>query len=1375
MIKIRPDRRQLKDNPDAASTSRWPPRTAARDSGPSLLTRFIEAAPNTEVANSTDVPFTPPDTMGDIGPSQYVVALNGLIRTISRDTGVKDDVLNVPLDVFYGRTDTGDPRVRYDRRTGRWFVLAFTIAAPNSYVLAVSSGGVITASTSWFIHEWINTRTAGGVPGAAGCLGDYPTLGIDEDALYIGVNQFCGGDLNTVTFDSTSAYVVRKSALPGSLVVFQFDGLMTATDATGPFTPQGVDNMDAGTDTGYFIGVDGAMFSLIQMRRVTNPGGTPSLSANIPITVSATQFPVHVPQPGVTQRLDGLDDRLLQAVIRQGRLWTSHGIGVNASGVASASATRTATRWYELQDLGTTALAPAPVVRQSGTVFDATSQALSYWMSAINVNGQGHAAMGLTRAGAGTGGHANAAFTGRLATDTLGTMASPLLYTANTSFTLNTGIQPSSNVKRWGDYSYTSVDPNDDMTMWTLQEYVAADNRWAIRLVKLRPPPPATITTVSPATVTSGQADVTVTVTGTASSGSGFFDPGPGFASRLSAAFSGSNVTVTGVTVNSPTQVTLTLSTAGAAPGSRTLTVTNPDGQSASLAAALTVVAPPTFTVTPTSWQVPSAGGTQAVTVTASAGDAAWTASSSQPWLALSTTGGTGSGSVTLTVAATPSMASRTATATIAGQTVTVTQAGGTPTFTLSATDWNVPAQGGTQAVTVTSTLGDAAWTATSSQPWLALSTAGGTGSGSVTLTVAATPSMASRTATATIAGQTVTVDQSGGAPTFTLSTTDWSVPAQGGTQAVTVTSTLNDATWTATSSQPWLTLSTAGGTGSGTVTLTTAPTTTVAPRTAMATIAGQAVTVTQAGGTPTFTLSATDWNVPAQGGTQAVTVTSPLNDATWTATSSQPWLALSTAGGTGNGSVTLTAAPTTTVAPRTATATIAGQVVTVTQAGGSSSFTVAPAVLSAPSGGGSQTFTVTSSLGDAPWTASSGQAWLTLTTTSGTGSGTVTLTAAPTTTVAPRTATATIAGQVVTITQAGAVPTFNLDADRWEAPGRGGQRTVTLSSSVTDGPWVATSAVPWLTVSPAAGIGPTALTVTAQGLPGIDSRIGSVLIGGEALSVAQTPIEDQPLDLTVASVRGSTVELRWLWAGTAPDGYLLTGGLSPGETLAILPTGSAAPTFTFSAPPGKFYVRMVGLRDGIELPPSADVLISVQVPEPPSAPTSLQGVATGSRLDLTWITTSNGGTATGTLLEVSGTLSGVVPLPLTDRVSFEGVPDGTYTIRVRATGEAGTSDASAPITLSFPGRCELPEAAEAFHVYTTGPIVTLRWNPPASGAAATGYLLNVSGPVTVSLPVSGREFISPAPAGVYTFSVTSVNTCGQGATTATRVITVPQ
>ena len=45
--------------------------------------------------------------------------------------------------------------------------------------------------------------------------------------------------------------------------------------------------------------------------------------------------------------------------------------------------------------------------------------------------------------------------------------------------------------------------------------------------------------------------------------------------------------------------------------------------------------------------------------------------------------------------------------------------------------------------------------------------------------------------------------------------------------------------------------------------------------------------------------------------------------------------------------------------------------------------------------------------------------------------------------------------------------------------------------------------------------------------------------------------------------------------SGTAPTSYQLEGGINPGQTLAIMPTGSNAPVFTFTAPPGSFYVRM--------------------------------------------------------------------------------------------------------------------------------------------------------------------------------------------------------
>jgi Bacterial Ig domain len=590
LVKIRPDRTLLPDNPLSRPLAQWPPSPFFRSGGPAAA--FVAGTPNVDVAFLADTGFAlPPDTMGDAGPTQYVVALNGRVRAITKATGAIDPVFDLDSDVFYGAAangqSTGDPRVRYDRRAGRWYILMFNIAVPNRYLLAVSSSSIITGATTWTINFWNNTRTQGGVGGAAGCLGDYPTLGVDEDALYIGVNQFCGSALNTVTFDSTSVYVLnRANLLAGAGTVVAFDGVLPNSASAGPYTPQGVDNFDNGTNEGYVIGVDNASFSTLMLRRVNNPGGTPSLSANVSLTVPSTSFPLDVPQPGA-QPLDGIDDRLMNAVIRDGQLWTVHQIGVNASGVAVSSGSRAAERWYQIGNLSGT-----PSVTQSGTVFDnAASNPVHHWMGSIMVNGQGHAALGASRSGTTT--FVNTEFTGRLAGAALGTMETPTQYSSNASTIYN--IQTTT-TQRWGDYSYTSVDPNDDMTMWTIQEYPTASNNYAVRLIRLLAPPPAAIASLSPNSVATGQTGVNVTVTGTSSAGSGFFDPGAGFPSRIAAAFSGSGVTVTGISFNSPTSLTLTLDTTGAATGARTLTVTNPDGQQSALASALTItggVTPP--------------------------------------------------------------------------------------------------------------------------------------------------------------------------------------------------------------------------------------------------------------------------------------------------------------------------------------------------------------------------------------------------------------------------------------------------------------------------------------------------------------------------------------------------------------------------------------------------------------------------------------------------------------------------------------------------------------------------------------------------------------------------------------------------------------
>src|SRR5438093_1823433 len=173
---------------------------------------------------------------------------------------------------------------------------------------------------------------------------------------------------------------------------------------------------------------------------------------------------------------------------------------------------------------------------------------------------------------------------GRLRTDAPGSTQAPtVLQNGLASYTI---APPPSNLNRWGAYSFTGVDPNDDQTVWTVQEYAdSPTNNWAVRVVQLQAPPPAAPASASPAAVCAARPSVNVVITGTSSSGSGFFDPGndpggPGFANRIAADVAG-GVSVAGVTFTDPTHITLTLDTTAAASGPKNVTITNPDGQPA--------------------------------------------------------------------------------------------------------------------------------------------------------------------------------------------------------------------------------------------------------------------------------------------------------------------------------------------------------------------------------------------------------------------------------------------------------------------------------------------------------------------------------------------------------------------------------------------------------------------------------------------------------------------------------------------------------------------------------------------------------------------------------------------------------------------------
>ena len=75
----------------------------------------------------------------------------------------------------------------------------------------------------------------------------------------------------------------------------------------------------------------------------------------------------------------------------------------------------------------------------------------------------------------------------------------------------NPAADPGGLGRRWGDYSYTVVDPLDDMTVYTVQEYNRALNSYAVRVGKLAAPLPATPTCAgSPITFTGPTGNVVI-------------------------------------------------------------------------------------------------------------------------------------------------------------------------------------------------------------------------------------------------------------------------------------------------------------------------------------------------------------------------------------------------------------------------------------------------------------------------------------------------------------------------------------------------------------------------------------------------------------------------------------------------------------------------------------------------------------------------------------------------------------------------------------------------------------------------------------------------------------------------------------------------
>jgi hypothetical protein len=582
-------------NFDRPSFPKMPSGELVASTTPALAPIRLSSTPN--VVNFTAVTLNdtrafPPDSMGVVGPTQFLAVCNGRIRSFSKATGLQDGVMNMTTETFFSSVlqsggFTSDPRVRYDRLSGSWFVIILGITAfgdPDRLLIAVTQDGTITHSTSWHFYYFL-PASVNPPRSSPTDFADFPTLGVDANALYIGVNFFSDSGF----FLNSDGFVIPKAVLlGGTLNVFAFRNLIDGS--AGPYTPQGVDNFDPGATVGYFAGVDAYFFGKLTFRKVTDPGGTPTISGNIGLTVLSTYFPNTVPHQGNRNgsrgRLDGIDDRLGSTHIRNSKLYTAHNIGTNSSGVSSSSLTMTADgcRWYEISLLDP----DHPALLHAGTLYDPLTNAThrrNYWMPSVMTNGLTTMALGCSTAGSFF--FANTAYAFRYAGDQAGTLRHSILYTATSSSYNPPGDPGGSEGRRWGDYSHTSLDPQDNLTMWTIQEFCNSTNSYGCRVISIPAAPPVTPTSCTPAHVALNQASVPLVIRGTSVNGSAFYDPPNDFANHLSVTIG--DLPILSFSVASPTELHVTVSTIGVTSGAKTIIVRNPDGQQVSATRLLSV------------------------------------------------------------------------------------------------------------------------------------------------------------------------------------------------------------------------------------------------------------------------------------------------------------------------------------------------------------------------------------------------------------------------------------------------------------------------------------------------------------------------------------------------------------------------------------------------------------------------------------------------------------------------------------------------------------------------------------------------------------------------------------------------------------------
>ncbi|MCX6295528.1 MAG: hypothetical protein NTX97_05595, partial [Bacteroidetes bacterium] len=343
----------------------------------------------------------------------------------------------------------GDPIVLYDKYADRWVLTQFGTTGNKIYI-AVSTTNNPAGTYACY------TYTSSSFP-------DYLKFSIWQDGYYMTSNQ--GGRLYVFERTAMLAGTAGARSVTATFTVGGTSGFWCPlpADADGTLPPAATPcPFFWFTDNTWSGSVDGVKYCKATVNWVpTTP--TCTISAATQITTAAFNGTYDsgwndIPQAGSTQYLDGIGG--VATFRAQYRRWAGYNtVLLNWGVLITASPRVRAIKWVELRETtpGTWTLYQEGIYQPD---------AKSRWVGSMAMDDNGSIALCYARSSSTAGDYPSLCYTGRCASDPLGTMTF-----AETVAKAGNSVQAS--INRFGDYSQTTIDPTDGLTYYHTGEYIS--------------------------------------------------------------------------------------------------------------------------------------------------------------------------------------------------------------------------------------------------------------------------------------------------------------------------------------------------------------------------------------------------------------------------------------------------------------------------------------------------------------------------------------------------------------------------------------------------------------------------------------------------------------------------------------------------------------------------------------------------------------------------------------------------------------------------------------------------------------------------------------------------------------------------------------